>query len=173
MPRRPPRLNPLANLSNQPYGIHTWKSAMHSAFDAGANVNDGADLESKIFVLGVGAQRSGSSWLHAYLASHPVVGMSEIKELHYFDAVWRADHRRHAYSHFTSALQRLDSGIDRGGSQLSPERARQRMLALSDRLAMFDGGDRAYVEYFRRRVSPNHTHFGEITPAYSLLPAEG
>lgn len=35
--------------------------------------------------IGIGAQRSGSTWLHSNLRSHPEVWLSPVKELHYFD----------------------------------------------------------------------------------------
>jgi hypothetical protein len=149
--------------------------SMEVGATAGAEMSDATeapDLGSKVFVLGVGAQRSGTSWLHAYLSSHPCVYMSEIKEIHYFDALWSENHRLYAHNQFTFALKRVASGIDGKGSRLSPEVAAQRVRALTDRVAMFEGGDKAYIDFFQRRVAPHHTHFGEITPAYSLLPAE-
>ena len=135
-------------------------------------VDPANDLSGHVFILGVGAQRAGTSWLYNYLTSHPCVCMSEIKELHYFNALWSENHRLHAHKLFTSALKRLASGIDRTGSRMSPEVAAQGVRAMTDRIAMFDGGDKAYIDYFRSRVAPHHTHFGEITPAYSLLPVE-
>jgi len=137
-----------------------------------SGATEASHLGSKVFVLGVGAQRSGTSWLYTYLSSHRCVYMSEIKEIHYFNALWSENHRLYAHNQFTFALKRLASGIDRAGSRLSPEVATQGVRALTDRVAMFEGGDKAYVDYFRRRVAPHHTHFGEITPAYSLLPVE-
>ncbi|HMZ71858.1 MAG TPA: sulfotransferase, partial [Pseudomonadales bacterium] len=35
--------------------------------------------------LGIGAQRAGTTWLHANLSSHPEIWMPRIKEIHYFD----------------------------------------------------------------------------------------
>src|SRR5262249_25083721 len=134
---------------------------------------DQSELRNKVFVLGVGAQRSGTSWLRNYLSSHACVYMSEIKEMHYFNALWTEDHRRYAYDLFTLALKRLASGTHRTGSQLPPEVAAQGVRAMSDRLGMFEHGDEAYIDFFCRRVSRHQTHFGEITPAYSLLPVEG
>ena len=132
------------------------------------NTAEVSDLDSKIFILGVGAQRAGTSWLNSYLSSHPCVSMSEIKELHYFDALWSESYRLHYQNKFTLALKRLASTS--AGPRLSPAAVTQEMRALTDRLAMFKDGDKAYVDYFRRRVAPHHTHFGEITPAYALLP---
>ena len=35
--------------------------------------------------LGIGAQKSGTTWLHHNLSQHPGVWMPPVKELHYFD----------------------------------------------------------------------------------------
>ena len=35
--------------------------------------------------LCIGAQKAGTTWLHAQLRSHPKVWLPPIKELHYFD----------------------------------------------------------------------------------------
>ena len=37
--------------------------------------------------LGIGAQKSGTTWLHVNLQLHPEIFMPEQKELHYFDSV--------------------------------------------------------------------------------------
>lgn len=37
------------------------------------------------FVLGVGAPKAGTTWLHRYLTSLPVVAQDKIKEYHHFD----------------------------------------------------------------------------------------
>ncbi len=35
--------------------------------------------------LGIGAQKSGTTWLYQNLAAHPQVWMPPVKELHYLD----------------------------------------------------------------------------------------
>lgn len=35
--------------------------------------------------LGIGAQRAGTTWLHANLSKHPAIWLPRIKEIHYFD----------------------------------------------------------------------------------------
>ena len=98
--------------------------------------------------------------------------MSEIKEMNYFNALWHEGHRRHAYNTFASALKRLEGGLDRTGLRMPSEVAAQGVRTLQERIAIFEGGDAAYLNFFRRRAAPHHTHFGEISPAYSLLPVE-
>lgn len=40
----------------------------------------------KYFVLGLGAQKAGTSWLHSYLSGYGSVSMGFVKELHVWDA---------------------------------------------------------------------------------------
>src|SRR4051812_8296065 len=42
-------------------------------------------LRGKTLILGVGAPKSGTSWLHSYLKGDARVAVSPIKELHFFD----------------------------------------------------------------------------------------
>ncbi|HHS89575.1 MAG TPA: sulfotransferase family protein, partial [Rhodobacteraceae bacterium] len=37
--------------------------------------------------FGVGAAKSGTSWLYRYLEGHPETHLRSVKELHYFDAL--------------------------------------------------------------------------------------
>ena len=40
----------------------------------------------KVFILGVGCQKGGTTWLHKQLDKHPNVNMGFTKEYHVFDA---------------------------------------------------------------------------------------
>ncbi|WP_069300896.1 sulfotransferase [Neptunicoccus sediminis] len=109
-------------------------------------------MSNNIFVLGFGAQKTGSTWVANYLKSHPQVYVSPIKELHffrYFDegGAW-------PNSFFENQLNKCCSEL--------------RREALADRLAM-ENDLAAYQGYFKKRMSAE-THFCDITPAYSLLP---
>jgi hypothetical protein len=42
-------------------------------------------------MVGVGAQKAGPTWLFDYLGRHPDVAVSPIKELHYFDQIFRPE----------------------------------------------------------------------------------
>jgi len=39
-------------------------------------------------ILGVGAQKAGTSWLHAQVSRHPDFRPSQAKELHVLDAIY-------------------------------------------------------------------------------------
>lgn len=48
-------------------------------------------MSKPIFVLGVGAQKAGTTWLYQYLRSRGDIGMSVPKELHFFDRLYRPE----------------------------------------------------------------------------------
>lgn len=117
------------------------------------------------FFLGVGAQKSGTSWVADYLSAHPEVGVSPIKEIHFFDSRFGAVNR---------GAIREPKRVRRHLSQLlGAER-----LPLSRRLALLGPylGMLAYREdAYRRfldRVGRGKAVAGEFTPAYSTLPDE-
>lgn len=43
--------------------------------------------------LGIGAQKAGTTWLHANLRGHPQLWLPPIKELHYFDEIYFESHK--------------------------------------------------------------------------------
>ena len=122
------------------------------------------------FIIGVGAQKAGTTWLHNYLVRRREVYLPRLKELHYFDAVWRKDLGEKFDERFIRRLRWLLS-------DMTEESVRPSDAALiqeyADRIAMIHGGERAYANFFARRLSSGITHFGEITPSYALLPVEG
>lgn len=73
--------------------------------------------------LGIGAQKAGTTWLHANLAVHPEIFLPEAKELHWLDWNW---HRGpHAYaSWFAGAGPRLAGEITPAYAIAPPERIR-------------------------------------------------
>ena len=45
-------------------------------------------LENKTVFICIGAQKAGTTWLHAALSNYKDIGLPHIKELHYFDVKW-------------------------------------------------------------------------------------
>lgn len=73
--------------------------------------------------LGIGAQKSGTTWLHAQLATHPELFLPEEKELHYFD--WNFHRPLHSYADaFGDAGDRLAGEITPGYAILDRRRIR-------------------------------------------------
>lgn len=118
------------------------------------------------YFVGIGAQRTGSTWLANYCMQHPQIFMSPVKELHFFDTHTLGDHRlRHR--------QRLTNGFKKLQKSLMPD-SLPNIIELQEHLARLEllHDPAIYKDYFARRVT-NERAFGEITPSYSLLEETG
>lgn len=119
------------------------------------------------FLLGVGAQRCGTTWLHTYLAGHPAVFMSPFKELHVFDAMFAPELSGY------NREKRFDELRTLLGRMLQGERVAKNDLMLAIESYDLSLGENTYLAHFKRRVRPEHRVMGEITPSYSLIPSTG
>ena len=102
--------------------------------------------------IGIGAQRSGTSWLYAALRRHPALWLPPLKELHYFDDPMR---NKRYYYHLRL---RLISGLWIR-HPLSPWDLRYFLTKRSD-------------DWYGRLFEPGRRRgllTGEITPKYSVL----
>lgn len=125
------------------------------------------NLAGRILLVGVGAQKAGTSWLYEYLGRHPEVAMSPIKELHYFDQRFRPDLCGQWTKEFdrqaSAAIAALAGGKSGSISHLQ---------FLIDRVRM-NVDPSAYLEFFDRLATHGRPVMGEVTPSYSLLPESG
>ncbi len=119
------------------------------------------------FLLGVGAQRCGTTWLYRYLSQHPAVFISPFKELHVFDAMFAPETSGHSREKRFERLRTLLGRILRGEPV-----DRQALMVAIERYEL-SLGENAYLAHFRRHVGPGHRVMGEITPSYSLIPSNG
>lgn len=108
------------------------------------------DFEDKTFVLGIGAQKSGTTWLHSYLERRGDIYIPR-KEIHYFDNKYRSDLRR------KSSRRQAQRDV--------------RPNSLKSSASLEDGT--VYRNFFQSRVPPEVNFFGEITPAYALIGEAG
>jgi hypothetical protein len=111
----------------------------------------------KTFVLGVGAQKSGTTWLHSYLAGHPQANLGMAKEYHVFDALHVPEEgvRR-------KFLQRRINQLLLGVEHLKP---------VDKLVAGFLGDTQKYYDYFATLLEPSGVSLtGDITPSYCALP---
>ncbi len=120
------------------------------------------------YFVGIGAAKSGTSWLADYLYSHPQVALSPIKELHYFDARYCKEYCGHWNAKWLKIREELKEKNFRHPSPDLGEKIRN----VSFRIEMTDCPAR-YVDYFDSFVEQKHAVFGEITLSYSLLPTRG
>lgn len=107
-------------------------------------------MSEKIFVLGIGAPKSGTTWLYSYLASMPGFARGFQKEFHIWDAIFIPESRRFL--------------VPEGKPIFSPQQLlRREMQRHPD----------AYFVYFMNLLSkPGATHTADITPSYCGLSAE-
>lgn len=118
-------------------------------------------MSDKVFLLGVGAQKCGTSWLHDVLAGSPQADMGLCKEYHIHDALTLPDCARFR----DRTLKQLALLTARG----TPP-ARESKLALR---AAFLTDPSAYYEYFQRLLdAPGMTLTGDFTPSYSGLSVQ-
>lgn len=117
-------------------------------------------------MIGVGAQKSGTTWIADYLSQHPQFTISPVKEIHYFDSKFSALNRNAMRNRYwISKTLKLHlrfvagQGIKAAGY-------------VFDYAGMLMGLDRRYSSYLERLESITG-HGGEITPAYSILDKEG
>lgn len=118
-----------------------------------------ARLAGRTMILGVGAQKSGTSWMYGHLARRRRVMAAPLKEMHFFDAWLRprafARHERAMRRRAAELIAEGKTGGDAGGARLHA------------RAAMID--DRtAYLRYFADRIG-DRDFMMEMTPCYALL----
>ncbi len=113
-----------------------------------------------VFLLGVGAQKAGTSWLHQQLHSRPDADFGVLKEYHVHDARTVPELTR---------FRRLDLQIRRPRSWVQPRTWLRQCFIRSSGL---------YYDYFtwllrrpRLRSGPVRLT-GDITPSYALLSAD-
>ena len=129
-------------------------------------------LADKTYIVGIGAQKAGTSWLHRALSAHPQIAMSGLKELHFYDAHHGTPEMRWDE---TAQRERLAAAMRQTGDRpelLHNPAFRTRLDGLRFRQRMFDEPG-MYAKYFQHLARETHRAFGEITPAYAALPLEG
>ncbi|MDD5271539.1 MAG: sulfotransferase [Methylovulum sp.] len=122
------------------------------------------------YIIGIGAQKSGTSWLADYLSEHPEVFMSPIKELHFFDSLYKPNlcpgfDKKRINSLMTIAHSLREADI-------AKETARFRKFnKIYERVRIRDD-IRLYREYFARQAG-DESVFCEISPSYALINRQG
>ena len=124
-------------------------------------------LDGKTFILGIGAQKGGTTWLAEYLDSRDEVFIAPLMEMQYFNAKYLPVDGDGGTDGIEQMFKKKERTLVR--QQIWPSaRRKKRLEHLRARMRMDD--DAAYVEYFERHVPATCSHFGEITPEYALLP---
>lgn len=124
------------------------------------------------YMMGVGATKAGTTWLHRYLAGHPDCHLRAVKELHYFDALdFGQIDRQLKVHHAKVAKLAREAAVSVGAKATRAARALQDVrdwLTVLERGTEDEAAYRAYLEagLGRRRL------VADITPAYAELSAD-
>ena len=114
--------------------------------------------EGVSLLLGLGAQKAGTTWLHDHLRAHPDCHAFPIKETHYFDTI--SGQTRLGYLLTSRRMQALS----RQGETADLERV-TRLAAL---LEAPDAAHQGYVDLMTAGLRPGSVAL-DITPSYALL----
>jgi hypothetical protein len=120
----------------------------------------------KDFVLGIGAQKAGTTWLYTYLRNNPDVGMAKLKEFHTFDAYYLPELCGSFHRNKLAKLKARNLKVE-----ASNKRQPRRPTVLSTLVGMHYNLQ-LYVHYFEEMARRDVKLVGEITPSYSMLNAE-
>lgn len=135
-------------------------------------------LQERQLVIGLGAMKSGTSWLADYLAAHPQFFFSPVKEINAFAQLYPSNTAFPGYvyapdnSYRLMRMERiiLSMGVNPSAAPFSEQSAarfdRLRALAQLGHIRCVED----YISFFQERIG-GQMHFGEISPSYSHLPA--
>ncbi|MEY2866258.1 MAG: hypothetical protein RIQ43_284 [Pseudomonadota bacterium] len=123
----------------------------------GSGLSDTQASVRKTFLLGVGAQKCGSTWLSQYLRRHPQADMGFTKEYHIFDAL----HLKNPEIIRKRLQARIQAVHGPGAMPTANDLALLRFL----------GDTEQYFDYFQQRLAPDNIVLtGDVTPSYAALP---
>ena len=108
-------------------------------------------MERLKFILGLGCQKSGTTWLHSYLCLSNNFAAGFAKEYHIFDFKYSPIQRRH--------IRHSPSGLKEAFT--NPWTYAQTVLMRNS--------DNFYYQYFKGLLKDGKTVTGDITPSYSCL----
>jgi hypothetical protein len=127
------------------------------------------ELDGKTFLIGVGAAKAATSWVHGYLGTLPGVTASPLKEAHFFDTKFS---RYQDDPWDPIAVKRAGNYLTHPGDVAAQISKNPHFQACIDRVAMIYD-DNAYFAHFARIVAPDTRTLCEATPSYAVLGAEG
>ena len=122
-------------------------------------------LNQKTYLCGIGAQKSGTTFISKYLARHPEFMMSPLKELHYFNTHYK---EKYNGAFEKKLLKDINRSIEKFNNN---EKINVTLLSAQIKRIEADRNN-DYKSYFRYFVKEEHHAFGEITPAYSTLHSD-
>ncbi len=118
--------------------------------------------------IGIGAQKSGTTWLYRNLEFHPELFMPRVKELQYFNEIYLPKHREWISGHRNSGAK---DALSYYLNNTPPDKMDLAIIHSITSYAVELPDDEWYRRMFAV-ASPSQI-CGEITPEYSLLPPAG
>jgi hypothetical protein len=117
--------------------------------------------------LGIGASRSGTTWLYANLRRHPDIWLPPIKELHYFD---RRHVPRRENQYYREQLRKRSRRYRRLKTYRTALKRRDAALLRDLRWDLYFFARRRTNRWYTGLFRPGQGQIaGEITPAYAFL----
>lgn len=116
------------------------------------------DGARKTFLLGLGAQKTGTTWLHAALAAHPLCETGFRKEYHVLDVLCVPE-----LAHFGEMNRAAIAAWE-------ADPARSRKVDAHRRIVAFREDPALYFDYFARLGGPQTRVVADITPTYMAMP---
>lgn len=119
-------------------------------------------------IIGIGAQKSGTSWLSQMLGQHPKVWTSPLKEVQFFNHRFIEGHRYWIAWHYRQKPVEIRARYARRGEELP--------AVVDDYLRRICSGSQMFSNHWYKQVfapAPEKTRAMDVTPEYSTLPAEG
>lgn len=117
-----------------------------------------------MFLLGVGAQKAGTTWLHHYLSGYSEADLGFMKEYHVWDRLTVPELKGYRARPVSLTMkERLQMALWRHGlTEVDRPLVRKAMRSDPNR----------YFDYFRRLLRRGVSITGDFTPSYNSLPAE-
>lgn len=128
---------------------------------------DAEGRPKKPLIVGIGAQKAGTTWLSQMLTQHPQVWIPPFKEVQFFNHRFVPEHRQWLPWHFRRARQNQEKRYAARGLPFPPE--------LDAWLGRITRGE-MFTNHWYKQVfapAPEGTQPCDITPEYSTLPDEG
>ena len=128
-----------------------------------------ASNPKKTFLLGVGCQKGGTSWLSEYLHSLPEFERGFTKEYHVLDVHFHPHNQRFKTRQIAYLNKRLERPQNQGNVGKA---AKDHELGRRLHWVSFYNDLKSYFDYFAmlESRSPQVHVVGDITPAYALVP---
>lgn len=114
-------------------------------------------MSNYTFLIGIGAQKAGTTWLANYFTEHKDICMSHVKELHYFDAKFRNEEIHEKYKVWHTKISQKQEIL----------KDPKLLDCINHRVNMIDEF-KYYLKYFEVTRKQEKV-VCEITPSYSLL----